>query len=143
MMIAITAYNVLKQAGLGLDTGVRLFDWFYARIYLLIVVFAAALMLIQVTTRAPILLSGTLAAAMALVLVALSARHLELSATFPEATRRLRGLRFIFSGRWGRAATEHDDGIGRRQRLEFHAGIRPFQRAEYAPGERSAPHRSH
>ena len=105
MMIAITAYNVLKQAGLGLDTGVRLFDWFYARIYLLIVVFAAALMLIQVTTRAPILLSGTLAAAMALVLVALSARHLELSATFPEATRRLRGLRFIFSGRWGRAPT--------------------------------------
>ena len=87
MMIAISAYNVFKQAGLKLGTGVRLFDWFYARIYLLIAVFAAALMLIQVTTNAPVYLSVTLAAAMTVVLLGLSARHLELSSTFPEAKR--------------------------------------------------------
>ena len=104
MMIAISAYNVFKQAGLKLGTGVRLFDWFYARIYLLIVVFAAALMLIQVTTNAPVYLSVTLAAAMTVVLLGLSARHLELSRTFPEA-KRLPWLRFVFAGRWGRAAT--------------------------------------
>ena len=105
MMIAISAYNVFKQAGLKLGTGVRLFDWFYARIYLLIGAFAAALMVIQVTTNAPVYLSVTLAAAMTLVLFGLSARHLELSRTFPEAMR-FPALRFVFSGRWGRATPQ-------------------------------------
>ena len=86
IMIAVSAYNVLKQAGLRLGTGVRLFDWHYARIYGLIMVCAATLMLIQTSTAAPVYVSVALAAVMSLVVIGLSARLLDVSGTVYSST---------------------------------------------------------
>ena len=110
IMAATSAYNVLKQWGLRLDTGVHLFDWTYARIYGLIAVCASALLLTQRLTSAPAVVSVALAGVMSLVLVVLSARLLEVSGTFPEAMR-LPGLRFVFTRGWAAAPLAADRSV--------------------------------
>jgi O-antigen/teichoic acid export membrane protein len=80
-------HNILKQAGLLLDTGVNLFDRRYWRVYLIITCSAAGLLLIQWATSAPVYVSILLAAFASWAVFRLNRRSLGVAQTFPELLR--------------------------------------------------------
>jgi O-antigen/teichoic acid export membrane protein len=87
MAVAMICHNVLKQAGLLLGTGVRLFEWRYLRVYAVLVTAAVVLFLIQwlVAPSAPLTL--VLAALATWVVFRATRTLLELERTFPEILR--------------------------------------------------------
>jgi O-antigen/teichoic acid export membrane protein len=80
-------HNILKQAGLRFGTGINLFEWRYLRVYLIIVVTAVALWLIQWLTAAPFYISIALAGIGSLVVLRLNRDILNVKQTFPELLR--------------------------------------------------------
>ena len=80
-------FNILKQAGLGLGTGINLFDWRYARVYVIIATGAAGLSLVQWLTAAPPWISILLAGLVSLMVFLLNLKVLKVSQTFPELLR--------------------------------------------------------
>ena len=80
-------FNILKQAGLALGTGVNLFEWHYARVYVIIVLGATVLGLVQWLTNAPPLLSILFAGLVSTIVFLLNRRALNISQNFPELSR--------------------------------------------------------
>lgn len=87
MAVAMICHNVLKQAGLLLGTGVRLFEWRYLRVYAVLVTAAVVLFLVQwlVAPSAPLTL--VLAALATWVVFRATRTLLDLERTFPEILR--------------------------------------------------------
>ena len=80
----LVCMNLLNQAGLGRGIGVPLFEWRYARLYVVIAVCAAALAAIQAAAGPPFLVALALAAVASLVVLRLNRGLLDLESTFPE-----------------------------------------------------------
>lgn len=91
----LVVFNLLKQAGLALGTGVSLFEWRYVRVYLIIAL--AALGLLALTRGADFgLVATTVIAALAsLAVVWLNRGALQVADTYPELLR-LPGARLLF-----------------------------------------------
>ncbi len=87
MMLAMVTHNLLKQAGLRLGTGVRLFEWRYLRVYLSIAVAAGLLWAIPGTGTASIVASVVLAAAATIVIIRMNSELLDLHEMFPEVLK--------------------------------------------------------
>jgi O-antigen/teichoic acid export membrane protein len=93
----LVVHNILKQVGLGFDTGVGIFDSSTSRVYLVIA--AAATVLIGVTLFVDLSLPALLGtAALTSVVVLVVNRHaLRIADTFP-AVARLPGGRWFTGG---------------------------------------------
>jgi O-antigen/teichoic acid export membrane protein len=83
----LIVHNILKQTGLRLGTGINIFDWRYFRVYLVIILSAAGLLLIQLMTSASVQVSMALAGVASLVVFMFNRRLLDISQTFPELLR--------------------------------------------------------
>ena len=97
-MVAVIAYNVLKQAGLRLGTGISLFERRYRRVYLVIALGALGLLGVQVIVSPPIYVSLALATLISFLVVRINRDVLELDQMFPEAMR-IPGFRLLVTGR--------------------------------------------
>jgi len=84
---ALIVHNILKQAGLRLGTGINLFEWRYFRVYLVILLCALGLLLVQVVTSAPVYVSIALAALASMVVIGLNRKLLKVGQNFPELLR--------------------------------------------------------
>jgi O-antigen/teichoic acid export membrane protein len=84
---ALIVHNILKQAGLRLGTGINLFEWRYFRVYLVILLCALGLLLVQVVTSAPFYVSIALAALASTVVIGLNRKLLKVGQNFPELLR--------------------------------------------------------
>jgi hypothetical protein len=87
-------HNILKQAGLRFGTGISLFEWRYLKGYVSIVVAALGLLVIQSLlpkdyslTSPYIYISGVCAAVVALVVLGLNRKSLNVGQNFPELLR--------------------------------------------------------
>jgi O-antigen/teichoic acid export membrane protein len=87
-------HNILKQAGLRFGTGISLFEWKYFKVYLSIILGAVGLLLAQIAMpnnyswKEPyIYISFALAAVVALLVVGMNRKSLNVGETFPELLR--------------------------------------------------------
>jgi O-antigen/teichoic acid export membrane protein len=87
-------HNILKQAGLRFGTGISLFEWKYFRVYLSIIIGAAVLLGVQLLipndyswTQPYVYISFGLAALVALLVVGMNRKLLNVGQTFPELLR--------------------------------------------------------
>jgi O-antigen/teichoic acid export membrane protein len=87
-------HNILKQAGLRFGTGISLFEWKYLKVYLSIVLGAAGLLLVQTVmpdnyswSEPYVYISFALAGLVALLVLGLNRKSLNIGQTFPELLR--------------------------------------------------------
>jgi len=85
--IALIGFNLLKQAGLRLGTGISVFDPRYLWVYATIVIAAIALAAVQAVVHPGLILSLVLAGAASIAVVWITRRALDVSHTFPEVLR--------------------------------------------------------
>ena len=85
--VILFLHNILKQLGLGMGTGINLFEWRYLQVYLTIVLTASGLVLVQWATSAPVYVSIGLAALGSLLVIRCSRCELNVRHTFPEILR--------------------------------------------------------
>lgn len=85
--ITLMIFNLLKQGGLAMGTGIKLLDPAYYRVYLVIGLGAGGLLLLQLLTNAPWYVSIVLAALVSLAVVVLNRDSLNVEDTFPELLR--------------------------------------------------------
>ncbi|MEZ4663916.1 MAG: polysaccharide biosynthesis C-terminal domain-containing protein [Caldilineaceae bacterium] len=83
----LVLHNLLKQAGLRMGTGINLFEWHYLRVYVIITIGAAALLLNQWLFAPSVYVSVGLAVLVSLVIVRLNRHLLDIENTFPELLR--------------------------------------------------------
>ena len=83
----LVLHNLLKQAGLRMGTGINLFEWRYLRVYVIITVGAALLLLNQWLFEPSVYVSVGLAMLVSLVIVRLNRHLLDLEGMFPELMR--------------------------------------------------------
>jgi O-antigen/teichoic acid export membrane protein len=95
--ISLIVHNVLKQIGLNRVTGISLFDARYARVYFVITVGAVGLLLVEAIASPGFVIELTLAAAVSIVVFALTRDELRIGDTFPELLR-LPLARRLFGG---------------------------------------------
>ncbi len=80
----LIAHNILKQTGLRLGTGISLFERSYLKVYIIIVLGALGLLLVQLVMRSHIYVSFALAAIVSLLVLGLNRKSLNIAQTFPE-----------------------------------------------------------
>jgi O-antigen/teichoic acid export membrane protein len=85
--ITLFVFNLLKQAGLALGTGINLFEGRYRRGYIVLGVAAGGLLLFQILTDVPIGVGIVLAGLTSLLVLRLNRDLLNVEATFPEILR--------------------------------------------------------
>lgn len=83
----LVVFNVLKQAGLRLGTGIRLFDPRFARAYVPIAGGAAGLLAIELLTDAPAAVAMAFGAVASVVVLRASRSVLDIERMFPEILR--------------------------------------------------------
>ena len=91
----MVVFNLLKQAGLRLGTGINLFDRRFARVYVVIAAGAVSLLIVQTIPAVPDTVDFGLAAAVSLLVVMLNRRTLDVTHTFPELLS-VPGMRWLF-----------------------------------------------
>jgi O-antigen/teichoic acid export membrane protein len=84
---SMIAFNLLKQLGLRLGTGISVFDPAYLRLYAIIAVAAIALFVARIALQPGLILSLLLTAVASLAVLALTRRSLDIGGTFPEILR--------------------------------------------------------
>jgi O-antigen/teichoic acid export membrane protein len=87
----LIVHNILNQAGL-LGSGIQLFQWRYAKAYLVVAFAATGLLLVQVLASPPIYVGFALAAVVSVAVIMINREHLDVQSTFPEL-HRVRWLR--------------------------------------------------
>jgi O-antigen/teichoic acid export membrane protein len=95
-MSTMIVFNILKQAGLVLDTGIKIFDWDYLRVYAIIILGAVGLLLVQVFLSPPTYAGFAVAALVSVLVLKVNGRELDLASTFPELLR-IPAVRWLFS----------------------------------------------
>jgi len=83
----LIVHNILKQAGLALGTGIRLFDRRYVPVYASIAVATAGMLVMQVGWGPPMVVSFAAAALISLALLRFNRRLLDVEETLPEIMR--------------------------------------------------------
>ncbi len=92
---AMVLHNLLKQAGLRLASGLRIFDRQYLSFYLLIASSALGLFIVQQIISSNIFVAVPLAALVSILVLAVARRKLDVADTFPELLK-IPGMRLIF-----------------------------------------------
>lgn len=80
-------HNVLKQAGLRLQTGIRVFEWCYVKVYAAIMVAALGLWLTQRLVEPGVVMTLVLTGAASLTVLGVGRSELAVLTTFPELIR--------------------------------------------------------
>ncbi|HEX5014974.1 MAG TPA: flippase [Candidatus Limnocylindrales bacterium] len=80
----LVVHNVLKQAALRRATGIALFDGRSALLYGALALTAAALGVIAVVVRPPLVIGGILVGVASLIVLAIGRERLDIAAIFPE-----------------------------------------------------------
>ncbi len=93
---SVILYNILKQAGLRLVSGVSPFDKQYAPFYLTLLLGAGGLLLVGFFGRPSIYVALALTGLVSFIVLALSKKKLKIAETFPELAR-LPLMRLIFA----------------------------------------------
>jgi len=93
----MVAFNLLKQAGLRLGTGINPFDAHYMRVYAIIAAGAVAILLVQAVPGMPAPADFAVAAAVSVLVVRLNRRVLDVANTFPELLK-VPGMRWLVGG---------------------------------------------
>lgn len=88
-------YNILKQAGLLFNTGIRIFDPRTLHMYLIIILSAVGLLLLEVLVNPPAAMGIVIAVLMSLLVLRLNRALLNLDTMFPELLR-VPGVRWLF-----------------------------------------------
>lgn len=83
----LVAHNIFKQAGLMMGTGISLFDRRYVRVYLIIGLSAAGLLLLQLVPLPHVAIHFAIAALVSLLVLLVNRRSLDVAQTFPELLR--------------------------------------------------------
>ena len=83
----LVLHNIFKQAGLRLGTGISIFDPRYRRVYIIIIIAAVSVALVQTLVEPPIYISIGLAAIASLLVFRLNRHLLNVEETFPELLR--------------------------------------------------------
>jgi O-antigen/teichoic acid export membrane protein len=83
----LIVFNVLKQAGLGLGTGINILDRRYLRVYMVIAANAVALYAVQALVRPSIVVTVALAAVASFMVLRLARSQLNVGEIFPELLR--------------------------------------------------------
>jgi O-antigen/teichoic acid export membrane protein len=83
----LIAFNVFKQAGLRLGTGISVFDRAYVGVYASILLAVVALAVVQFLIRPGLILSVVLAGLASAAVLAVNRRQLDVATTFPEILR--------------------------------------------------------
>ena len=94
---ALVAYNVLKQAGLRLATGISLFERNYVSFYLTIAIGAGVLLIVSFFSPTSLLAIAVMVGLVSLLVAVLCRKNLRIQETFPEITR-LPVMRLLFTG---------------------------------------------
>ncbi len=84
---ALIVHNTLKQIGLRLVSGINMFEWRYLKVYVIIILAALGLLLIQYLAHVPTIVSLLLAALASALVFMLNRKLLNLNQTFPELLR--------------------------------------------------------
>jgi uncharacterized protein YjbI with pentapeptide repeats/O-antigen/teichoic acid export membrane protein len=95
-MSTMIIFNILKQAGLVLGTGIKIFDRDYLRVYAIIILGALGLLLVQVLVSPPVFAGFAVAALASVLVLKFNGRELDLASTFPELLR-IPAVRWLFS----------------------------------------------
>ncbi len=85
--ITLLAFNSLKQYALWRVVGVRIFEWQYVRVYLLIIGATAGLLAVEFVLDPPLIIGLVLVGVASLVVLRGGRHHLQLADTFPELAR--------------------------------------------------------
>jgi O-antigen/teichoic acid export membrane protein len=85
--LALILHNLLNHAGLLLGTGIDLFQWSYAKVYVSIIVASIGLLLFQNIFNPSIFVSGALVVLVSLFMVRLNRGELNVEEMFPEVRR--------------------------------------------------------
>jgi O-antigen/teichoic acid export membrane protein len=80
-------HNILKQLGLRLTSSIRVFDWHYVSLYLLVTAAVLGLTAVDRLTHPSIFMAGALVVCVSFSVFWLQQRHLNIADTFPEALR--------------------------------------------------------
>lgn len=87
-------HNILKQTGLRFGTGINLFEWKYFKVYATIVIAAVGLMIVQwllprnyAWNQPYLYINLAITGAVAVVMIALHRKSLNMEQTFPELLR--------------------------------------------------------
>jgi O-antigen/teichoic acid export membrane protein len=86
-LLTLVIFNIMKQAGLMLGTGINIFDIRYRPAYLSVVLASAILLIIQVLIAPPFALSLMFAVVAALAVVRVNRTTLDMAGMFPELLR--------------------------------------------------------
>lgn len=81
---SMVIHNILKQAGLKLASGLRVFDWHYLSFYIIITVAALIVFLAQMFLTDNVYVLGALVGIVSLTVLKLTASKLKVEETFPE-----------------------------------------------------------
>ncbi|MGB3713949.1 MAG: flippase [Candidatus Promineifilaceae bacterium] len=80
-------FNLLKQGGLRFGTGINILEGRHLKVYLIIAFGALGLLLVQLTTSAPVYVSIAFAAIVSFAVLRLNRDSLNVEKTFPEILR--------------------------------------------------------
>jgi len=83
----LVLHNIFKQAGLRLGTGISVFDPRYRRVYIIIIIAAVSVALVQYVIGPPVYISLGLAVLASLFVFRLNRHLLNVEETFPELLR--------------------------------------------------------
>lgn len=96
--VSMVVHNILKQAGLKLASGIKIFDWRYFSYYVVITLAALAIFLCQVLVSENVYVLTTLVGVVSLLVLKLCGKKLNLEETFPEIAK-LPLVKYVFKKR--------------------------------------------
>ncbi|HEX3050730.1 MAG TPA: flippase [Aggregatilineaceae bacterium] len=95
-MSTMIIFNILKQGGLMLGTGISILDRDYFKIYVVIILAAGGLLLVQVLLSPPAIIGLIIAVLISLLVLRINRKDLDIANTFPELLR-IPMVRWLFN----------------------------------------------
>lgn len=93
-MVTLIIFNIMKQAGLLLGTGISLFDREYVRVYVVLIAATVALLAMQLIFNPPVLVGVVMVGVISLAVLRLNRDVLNVGNMFPELLR-IPGMRWL------------------------------------------------
>jgi len=96
--VSMVIHNILKQAGLKLASGIKIFDWHYFSYYVVITVAALVIFLCQMFLTENVFILTAIVGIVSLLVVKLCQNKLNLEETFPEVLK-LPLMKYVFGSK--------------------------------------------
>src|SRR5690606_14208380 len=98
-MVTLIIFNIMKQAGLLLGTGISLFDREYVRVYVVLIAATVAMLAMQLIFNPPVLVGVVMVGVISLAVLRLNRDVLNVGNMFPELLR-IPGMRWLLGTLW-------------------------------------------